>query len=377
MKHDAQHRAPDLIGEIYAALLGNGSWKTFVDRLSGVLPNGKATLFYHDVAARTGALTLNSQYDAASVEAYSRYYAARNPWMAKAACRPLDVGVRAEQMLPRAELLRSEFYADYLHPMGIESAVGVTVFRDHGCNFMLSVVCGLARDDEMQSAASLLGTLAPHLRQAFSYYRRAGGVASGLVAMETATDALGVAIVSVGADRRVRWANAAGQGLIDHGGPIGTNACGCITSSHGELREVIDLALGAAVRGESAGKTTITLPASDQTQPLTRITVVVPALASCERHFAGPCAVLIIETIGPHRAPAEDALRRAYSLTPSEARFACALADGDSVTEVAARSGITRETARTHLKRIFAKMEVGRQAELVAKVHRCRSLRGS
>jgi DNA-binding CsgD family transcriptional regulator len=279
-------------------------------------------------------------------------------------------------MLPRAQLLRSEFYADYLRPMGIESAVGVTVFRDRGCNFMLSVVCGLASDDEMQPAAALLETLAPHLRQAFTYYRRAGGVACGVVAMETATDALGVAIVAVGADRRVRWANAAGQRLVGGGDPIGTNPCGRITSSHGELREAIDLALGTAVLGGDMDRTTITLLAADGVQPLTRVTLVVPPLTSCERDFAGPCVVLMVEAIGVHSGSAEDALRSAFALTPSEACFASALADGDSVTEVAARRGITRETARTHLKRIFAKMGVGRQAELVAKVHRCRSLRG-
>jgi hypothetical protein len=182
MHRAAEHRAADLVGQIYGALLGNSSWQAFVDALSGVLPDGRATLFYHDVAARTGAFCLNAGIEPASVDAYRSYYGARNPWMIKAACRPLDVGVRAEQMLSRAELLRSEFHADYLRPLGVDSAVGVTVFRDHGCNFMLSIMCGPAEDGEMQSAASLLGVLAPHLRQAFTYYRRAGGVASGLAA---------------------------------------------------------------------------------------------------------------------------------------------------------------------------------------------------
>ena len=376
MQHDARHRAPDLVGEIYAALLGDRSWQAFVDSLCGVLPNGKATLFYHDVAAGTGAFTINSGFDQASIDAYSRYYAARNLWMPKAASRPLNVGVRAEQMLPRAQLLRSEFYADYLRPMGIETAVGVTVFRDNGCNFMLSVVCGEASDDEMESAAALLQTLAPHLRQAFSYYRRTGGIASGLIAMDAAISALGIAIVSVGADRRVRWANAAGQHLVAVGDPIGTDACGRIASTHGALREAIDQALAAAARGQCARQTAVTLRAVDPAQPLTRVTLVVPALSSSDLFFAGPCVVLIIETLGSRRESAEDVLRAAYALTPSEASFACDLADGDSLTEVAARRGITRETARTHLKHIFAKMGVGRQAELVAKVHRSRGLRG-
>jgi DNA-binding CsgD family transcriptional regulator len=369
MQHDARHRAGELIGEIYAALLGNGSWQAFADSLAHVLPNGKATLFYHDVAARTGAFSLTSQFDPASVEAYGRYYAARNPWMARAACRPLDLGVRAEQMLPRAELRRTEFYAGFLRPLWLHSAVGVTVFRDNGCNFMLSVVCGLAGDEEMAAAAALLGQLAPHLRQAFTYYRRAGRVASGHMAMEAASDALGVGIVSVGHDRRVRWANAAGRAVLARGDPIGTDACGGIRVAPGAVREVIDQGIAAAVRGEGAGKTSVAVR-SDDGLMTARLTCVVPALAPAERLFAGPSVVLLIETAAAGTLPAEETLRTTFALTPSEARFACALASGASLAEAAARQGITRETARTHLKRIFAKMDVSHQAAMVAKVHR-------
>ena len=369
MQHDARHRAGDLIGEIYAALLGNGSWQTFADSLAHVLPNGKTTLFYHDVAARTGAFSLTSQLDPASVEVYGRHYAARNPWMARAACRPLDLGVRAEQMLPRAELRRTEFYADFLRPLGLESAVGVTVFRDNGCNFMLSVVCGRAGDEEMAAAAALLGQLAPHLRQAFTYYRRAGRVTSGHVAMDAASEALGVGIVSVGSDRRVRWTNAAGREVLARGDPIGTDACGAIRVAPGAVREVIDQGIAAAVRG-AAGNTSVAVRSEDGLLTA-RVTCVVPTLAPAERLFAGPSVVLLIETAAAGTLPAEETLRTTFALTPSEARFACALAAGASLAEAAARQGITRETARTHLKRIFAKMDVGHQAAMVAKVHRC------
>jgi DNA-binding CsgD family transcriptional regulator len=370
MQHDAQHRAAGLMTEIYAALLGTGSWQGFLDDLSGVLPNGKASLLYHDIAARTGALSLNAQFDPASVEAYNRYYAARNPWAVKAECRPLDLGVRVEQMLPDADLRRTEFYADFLYPQGIESAVGVTVFREHGCNFTLGIACGRARDEEMNSAAALLGELAPHLRQAFTYYRRGGGVASGLTAVDAASDALGAGIVWIGADRCVRWANAAGRDLLALGDPVGTDACGTIRA-RGEAREAVDAALAVALRGERAGKTTIAMRA-DNGWLTARITCVVPALRPSERFFAGPCVLLLIETAVSGALPTEEFLRNTFALTPSEARFACALAGGASVTDAAAQHGITRETARTHLKRIYGKMGVGRQAELVAMVHRYR-----
>jgi DNA-binding CsgD family transcriptional regulator len=322
------------------------------------------------VASKSGAFCLNSQYDPTWVDAYSRYYAARNPWMAKAACRALDVAVRAEQMLPLASLKRTEFYADYLRPLDIETAVGVTVLREQGCNFMLSVVCAQTDDERIDSAAGLLGELAPHLRQAFSYYRRAGGVASGHVAVEAASDALGVGIVSIGHDRRVRWSNAVGRELLACGDLIGTEAFGRVRAAHGAVREVIEQGLAAAVRGEATGKTSIAVRSEDG-RLAARLVCVVPALSPAERLFAGPTVVLLIEMAAAGTLPAEEALRSTFDLTPSEARFASALAKGASVTEAAAGQGITRETARTHLKRIYAKMEVGHQAAMVAKVHRC------
>jgi DNA-binding CsgD family transcriptional regulator len=210
--------------------------------------------------------------------------------------------------------------------------------------------------------------LAPHLRQAFTYYRRAGTVASGHLAVEAASDALAVGIVSIGPDRRVRWANAAAREVLARGHPVGTNAWGAIRAAHSAVGEVIDQGLDTAMRG-GAGKTTIAVRSEDG--PITaRVSCVVPALTQAERLFSGPTVVLLIETTASGTLPAEDALRRTFDLTRSEARFACAVADGASVTEAAARQGITYETARTHLKRIFAKMDVGHQAAMVAKVHR-------
>jgi DNA-binding CsgD family transcriptional regulator len=60
-----------------------------------------------------------------------------------------------------------------------------------------------------------------------------------------------------------------------------------------------------------------------------------------------------------------DELRRLYDLTPSEAALASILVQGSSLKEAAAELGITDNTARTHLKRIFDKTGTHRQGELV------------
>ena len=72
--------------------------------------------------------------------------------------------------------------------------------------------------------------------------------------------------------------------------------------------------------------------------------------------------------LGDHDFPlqmAQEAIRRWYGLTCTEARLAAALAEGSSLEEAADAMGIKPNTARTHLKRIFAKTGTNRQGALV------------
>lgn len=63
--------------------------------------------------------------------------------------------------------------------------------------------------------------------------------------------------------------------------------------------------------------------------------------------------------------PMEDRLRRQFDLTPTESRVAAMIVHGRGLFEAAGLMGITRNTARTHMKRIYAKTGARRSADLV------------
>jgi DNA-binding CsgD family transcriptional regulator len=60
-----------------------------------------------------------------------------------------------------------------------------------------------------------------------------------------------------------------------------------------------------------------------------------------------------------------DLLQCHFSLTPAEARLALHLVGGETLRSAAVKLGISYETARTCLKKIFNKTGTCRQAELV------------
>jgi DNA-binding CsgD family transcriptional regulator len=78
-------------------------------------------------------------------------------------------------------------------------------------------------------------------------------------------------------------------------------------------------------------------------------------------------AVLLVDP--DHRCrPSENALQAAFGFSRAEARLAARVCIGETIESAAKQLGISRDTGRSHLKSIFSKAGVRRQAELVALV---------
>ena len=78
-----------------------------------------------------------------------------------------------------------------------------------------------------------------------------------------------------------------------------------------------------------------------------------------------PAVALLIRDPERRTEASREIVRRLFDLTPAEASLALALADGLTLDEAAERLEIRKNTARAHLRAIFAKIGVTRQTTLV------------
>ncbi|HEY8564683.1 MAG TPA: helix-turn-helix transcriptional regulator [Beijerinckiaceae bacterium] len=94
--------------------------------------------------------------------------------------------------------------------------------------------------------------------------------------------------------------------------------------------------------------------------------VVATPVASARPHQQGSGLVTLL-IVDPTRVslPSADALRQQFGLTRTEANVAVDIISGDGLKATAERLGISVVTTRSHLRQIFAKTGVRRQAELV------------
>ena len=99
------------------------------------------------------------------------------------------------------------------------------------------------------------------------------------------------------------------------------------------------------------------LPLRVLVSPLARESVIAPN--------PNAFAIVLVSDDTGSRCVSPDALEGLYGLTPAEAALAALLVEGLTLQQAAAARGVVVETARSHLKRIFAKTGTTRQSELV------------
>jgi DNA-binding CsgD family transcriptional regulator len=93
---------------------------------------------------------------------------------------------------------------------------------------------------------------------------------------------------------------------------------------------------------------------------------VVPIRGAARDIFSRCAALLMMTPVTRPEAPSVDLIRSLFDLTPAEARVARGLAAGQTVNDIAADSGTSANTVRTHVKVVLTKTGYSRQADVVA-----------
>ena len=177
-------------------------------------------------------------------------------------------------------------------------------------------------------------------------------------------DRLAPGVVVLDRTARVVFANRAARALAGAAGPLRlrNNAISAASPEHARR-------LGALIRAALADRPTasMSLPCPEDGR---LVAVVVSGVRGRDLDRLAAVAlrdpavlVFLSDPATPLALPALW-LADAYGLTATEARVALSIAAGGVLAETAQRLGVSLNTAKTHLQRVFAKTGTCRQAEL-------------
>ena len=187
----------NLLSLLYESVGKAEGWNTFIDALACSYRGGTGVLLVHDLSVRNGFVQAAGPWEPDQVSKYNQYYASTNPWLPHLNKRPAGVAVPAEFMLPRAALLRTEFYCDYLRPVHLDSGVGITVQKDGSRHMVVSVLFPQLTAETDDDTIGRLQRLAPHLLRVAQLNRQLAGLEARAAAAEAVLDGLVTAMYAV------------------------------------------------------------------------------------------------------------------------------------------------------------------------------------
>lgn len=165
-----------------------------------------------------------------------------------------------------------------------------------------------------------------------------------------------VALVILAPDLTVLWENRAAGAMLEDGRHLARAGAKVTCADKGQAASFQNFLSGL---GDASG--VWACRSGDGAHLLVRADVLNP-------RDAAPAAILTLYPAGSGQVSAWADLTQVFGLTASEAGVAKRLVGGDRAEKVAEDLGLSLETVRTHIRRIYNKLSIGSREELFATI---------
>lgn len=259
------------------------------------------------------------------------------------------------------------FYRDFLGPLGARNMLGLVIPTPEGDRFSLTIHYDRRLTEVADTHRATLERLArPISRAVAAPLRGASADLTGQGLLET-VGGLGFGAALLAADGAVIAANAAFGRVLDGHVEAGTRLRFRRPAVQAAFEAMVDAAGAPGLA--AGGPDFVLLPRPAAAFPLFLRALPLPGAPRASDDPA-PRLVLVLVTDPAQRETAVGTALVQAGLTRGESRVASLVGAGLTPAEAAARLGIAEETARTVLKRVYAKLGIARQADLVRFVER-------
>jgi DNA-binding CsgD family transcriptional regulator len=360
-----------LIGDIYDAALDPSRWGTVLAQTARLVGGPAAVLHSMDVANKATTVACVYGMDPRYEKLYLDKYIKFDPVTAGSNFSEIGAPTAVGDLFRYDEFLETRFHREWMRPQGLADCLHAILDKSATGVAMLSI----SRDERCgpdSEARRRMRVIVPHIRRAALI-----GKVIDLKKTEAATladtlDGLSAGMFLVEATGRLVHANAAGDVMLKEADILRVSSGGLTTGDRHTARTLADIFASAGDGDTAIGAKGIAVPLVARDGE--RYVAHVLPLTSRDRRRAdaAPAAVsaLFVDKVALPTPSAPEAIAKAYKLTPSELRVLLAVVEVGGVPEVAEALGVADTTVKTHLGRLYQKIGVRRQADLVKVVAR-------
>lgn len=208
--------------------------------------------------------------------------------------------------------------------------------------------------------------LMPHLARAFQMRFRLLHVQKQNAMINSLFDRVANGVLVLDQTKSVKYTNAAAREMIALKDGLSVNAKNVLAASHApsetELRQAIDKILESPLEINTELSVPVERPSGRRAYELSLVRLD----TNGNSPFDSESLVSVFVSDFSYEPNQDGAkLQHLFDLTPAESRLAMHVAGGRSLNQIADLLGISKSTARTHLKRILSKTSTHSQGELI------------
>jgi len=359
-----------VIGDIYDASLDPALWPNAIESICGYIGAASASLHSQDSISRaTDALFWWG--DASSAPHYFKIYLEQygkiNPIFPGVIFFDVEQPVTVPDVISCEEFVQTRFFREWLAPQSLMDGMFSNLEKGATSCALFTAMRHAAQgqvDDRMRRRFELI---TPHVRRSMLIGKVIDLHRVEAAALADSLDELASGMVIVDSTGRIIHANLSAHRLIAEANVL-RPANGRIAAIDPQgTRSLLDVFMAAQAGDMAVGKNGIAIPLTGRTGE--RYVAHVLPLTSGARRKAGvsysATAAMFIRKATLDLPSPPEAVASQFHLTPAEVRVLFAIVVIGGVPQVAPVLGISDQTVKSHLHRIYEKTETKRQADLV------------
>ncbi len=364
---------------IYSASLNSERWIDFLWHLSKISGGVRTHLVGQDHLGHVNSGVATANYDQRFIDAFIEYYGTINPWLRSFLVRESPKAYSVEEYVPKDELMKTEFYSDWVLPQENHGAGGgVVLFKDKTKMYLLGGQVGYKDQETLEPRyVELLDLFAPHIRNSVEIARTLHGRSLQSAIVTSYLDQLDAAVMIISENGALVFANQKAGELLDSGAMVHRNLADKLVFIDQKAQGILEKCYGFSkdLEKRQGAHFSIRDPDSNSAYVCRISSFLCPKIDfNPFEGVPGAPESSVLVTIAPRNAPVgvKDTLQIAYGLTESEAEIAMFVAEGATLPEIADRRSVSLHTVRTQLKISLSKMDVHRQVDLVRVIEELR-----
>lgn len=357
-----------LIQDIYATAYDPALWVDVMERLSDAVGGLRGCLTRIDRVTGEGVDAILFRSDPAWVDAYAAHFGNCNVF--SSAEEQPEPGrnwvprvITDEDCLERDTYHASEYFNDFMRPQDVDRALFIRL----GLSGTVASTINIGRRTGgafEQSDLDLAARLQPHMIRAYEIGQRLATNLDVSRSLSARLEQSHHALFLVDGDCTLQFANLAAERLMRRDSGLTVINRRLTLRRPDAARRFEHLVDLAARRGPGRTGGTMSLEPPGGGAAMVLRTAPLPIDMGPLYRASAPVLVNVTDLEIDVPAPAVE-LKDLFGLTPAEVRLAAAVFEGQTLAEAAEAFGLSVNTIRYQLARIFDKTGVSRQAELV------------